>query len=87
MFLFEIIVNIQHILLVEYLKSFVFESCQEKLIQEINYKTVSKDKSNLEIDRFDHLDNIQSRKTFNREDLIASKDTQKDKIYYCVKVR
>jgi len=87
MVLFEIIVNLQYILFVEYLKSFVSENHQENLCQEINCKAASKDKSNLAIDRFDHLECIQSRKPFSREDLIASKDTQKNKIDCVVNVR
>jgi len=58
-----------------------------KLFQQINCKAASKDKSNLAIDRFDNLDSIQSRKPFSREDLIASKDTQKNKIDYYVEVK
>jgi len=86
MFLFEIIVNLQHILLVVNIKSFMCEIFQEKLFQETNCKVASKDKSNLTMDRFDYLESLQSRKTFSREDLIASKDTNKDKIDYYVKV-
>jgi len=58
MVLFEIIVNLQYILFVEYLKSFESENCQENLCQEINCKAASKGKGNFVIDRFDHLDNI-----------------------------
>jgi len=43
-------------------------------------KAASEDKSNLAINKFYPLESIQSRKTFCREDLIASKDTQKSKI-------